>query len=89
MRSIGRLGVFDDVVEEPRGDGDHVELHVGEEIGHLERVDEVRFTGMADLSLVLERGEDIRPPEQLYVGLGVGRPDLFDEVLEPNHDPGV
>ncbi len=84
-----RLGVLDDVVEEPRGDGDDVEVHVGEEIGDLERVDEVRLTGMADLSLVLEGGEDIRPPEQLDVGLGVGRPDLFDEVLEPNHDPGV
>ena len=76
-------------MEEPGGDGDDVELHVGEEIGDLERVDEVRLARMADLSLVLEGGEDVRPPEQLDVGLGVGRPDLFDEVLEPNHDPGV
>ena len=85
----GRLRVFDDVVEEAGGDGHDVELHVGEEIRDLERVDEVRLPGVADLSLVLEGGEDVRPPEQLDVGLGVGGPDLFDEVLEPNHDPGV
>ena len=84
-----RLRVLDDVVEQPGGDGDDVELHVGEEIGHLERMDEIRLAGMADLSLVLEGGEDVRPPEQFDVGLGVGRPDLFDEVLEPNHVPGV
>ena len=52
-------------------------------------MDEVGLAGMADLSLVLEGGEHVRPPEQLDVGLGVGGPDLFDEVLEPNHDPGV
>jgi hypothetical protein len=44
---------------------------------------------MADLSLVLEGRKDVRPPEQFDIGLGVGRPDLFDEVLEPNHVPGV
>ncbi len=84
-----RLRVLDDVVEQAGGDRHDVELHVGEEIGHLERVDEVRLPGMADLSLVLERREHVRAPQQLDVGLGVGRPDLLDEVLEPNHDPGV
>ena len=81
--------VLDDVVEQAGGNGDDVELHVGEEVRDLERMHEVGFPGMTDLSLVLERREDVRPPQQLDVGLGVGRPDLFDEVLEPNHDPGV
>ena len=27
--------------------------------------------------------------QQLDVGVGIGRPDLLDEVLEPNHDAGV
>ena len=85
----GCLRVLDDVVEQSGGDRHDVELHVGEEIGHLERVDEVRLAGMADLSLVLERREHVRAPQQLDVGLGVGRPDLLYEVLEPNHDPGV
>ena len=80
------LGVLDDVVEQPGGDGDDVELHVGEQVGHLERVDEVGLARMADLSLVLEGREHVGPPEQLDVGLGVVGPDLFDEVLEPNHE---
>ena len=84
-----RLRVFDDVVEQPRGDGNDVELHVREEIGNLERMDEVRLPRVADLSLVLEGGEDVRPPQHLNIGLGVDRPDLFDEVLEPNHIRGV
>ena len=37
----GRQRVFDDVVEEAGGDGHGVELHVGEEVGDGERMDEV------------------------------------------------
>ena len=81
-----RLRVLDDVVEEPGGDRDDVELHVGEQVGDLERVDEVGLARMADLSLVLEGGEDVGPPQQVDVGVRVVRPDLFDEVLEPDHD---
>ena len=36
-----RLGVFDDVVEQPGGDRHDVELHVGELIRDLQRMDEV------------------------------------------------
>ena len=84
-----RLGVFDDVVEQARGDRDDVQLHVGELVGDLERVHQVGLAGMADLSLVLERGKDVRPPQQLDVGVRIGAPDLFDEVLEPDHEFGV
>ena len=38
-----RQGVFDDVVQQPGGDGDRVEPHVGENIRNLEGVDQVRF----------------------------------------------
>ena len=84
-----RLGVLDDVVEEAGGDRHDVELHVGEQVRDLERMHQVGLPGMAHLSLVLEGREDVRPPEQLDVGVGICRPDLFDEVLEPNHDFGV
>ena len=84
-----RLRVLDDVVEQAGGDGHDVELHVGEQVRDLERVDQVRLPGMADLSLVLERRENVGPPQQLDVGVGIGGPDLFDEVLEPDHDFGV
>ena len=40
---------------------------------------------MAHLSLVLQGGEDVGPAEQLQVGVRVVGPDLFDEILEPNH----
>jgi hypothetical protein len=40
---------------------------------------------MADLSPVLERGEDVGAPEQLDVGVGTIGSDFFEEVLESNH----
>ena len=65
----GRQRVFDHVVEEPGGYGDRVELHVREEVGDGQRMDQVGFAGMADLPPVLECREDIgasaaarRPP---------------------------
>ena len=39
-----RLRVLHDVVQEARGNGDDVEPHVGELVGDLEGVDEIRFT---------------------------------------------
>jgi len=73
-------------VQQPRGDRDDVELHVGEEIGDLERVHEVRLAGMAHLSLVLVGRKHVGPSEQFDVGIGICRADLFNEVLEPDHD---
>jgi len=40
---------------------------------------------MADLSPMLERGEDIGPPEQFNVGVRAVGPDFFEEILEANH----
>ena len=73
----GRQRVFDDVVEEAGGDGDRVELHVREEVGDREGMDQVGLAGMADLAPVLEGREDVGPPEQLDVGVRGYRPGLF------------
>ena len=81
-----RLGVLDDVVQQPGGDGDHVELHVGEQVGDLERMHEVGLARVAHLTLVLEGREDVRAPQQFGVGLRIAGPYLFDEVLEPDHE---
>ena len=81
----GGEGVLDHVVQEAGGDADDVELHVGEDVGDFERMDEVRLAGMADLSLVLEGREHIGPPEQLEVGVRTVGPDLVEQVLEANH----
>ena len=86
MRSMRGQRVLDDVVQEPGGDRHDVELHVGQEVGDRERVDQVGLAGMADLSPVLEGGEDVRPPEQLDVGVGAVGPDFFEEILEANHE---
>ena len=82
----GGEGVFDDVVEQPGGDADDVQLHVGEDVGDLERMDQVGLAGMADLSLVLEGRKHVGPAEQLEVRVGAVAPDLFEQVLEANHE---
>ena len=81
----GRQRVLDDVVEQAGGDGDRVELHVGEEVGDRERVDQVGLAGVADLAPVLEGREDVGPAQQLDVGVGAVGPDFFEEILEANH----
>ena len=79
------LGVLDDVVEQTSGDGHDVQFHVRQQVGDFDRMDEVGLPGVADLAFVFEGREDVRPPEQLDIGLGVVAPDLFHEVLEPDH----
>ena len=81
-----RLGVLDDVVEQAGGDGDDVELHVGEQVGDLERMHEVGLARMPHLSLVLEGRKDVRAPQQFGVGVRIAGAHLFDEVLEPDHE---
>ena len=85
MRSIGVCVSSTMSWSRPGGDCHDVQLHVGELVRHLERMDQVGLAGMADLSLVLEGREDVGPPEQFDVGIGVAGPDLFNEVLEPDH----
>ena len=63
--------VFDDVVQQTGGDGDFVELHVGENVGDFERMDEIRFAGGALLSFVLARRKEIGAPQQIEVRLRV------------------
>jgi hypothetical protein len=80
-----RQSVLDDVVEQPGGNRDRVELHVGEEVGDRQRVNQIGLTRMAHLAAVLERRKDVGPAQELDVGIGAVRPDLFDQVFEANH----
>ncbi len=77
--------VLDDVVQQARGDRHDVELHVCQEVGHREGVDQVGFPRMADLTAVLGGREHIRPAQELDVGVRAVGPDFFEEVFEPNH----
>ena len=81
-----RQGVFDDVVQQAGGHAHDVELHVRQDVGDFERMDEIRLARMADLPLVLEGRKHVRPAEQLEVCVWAVAPDLFEEVLEANHD---
>ncbi len=85
----GGEGVLYHVVQEAGGDGDDVQPHVGEDVGHFQRMDEVGLTGVAHLSLVLEGGKHVGPSQQFDVRFGVVDADFFDQVLEPNHGYGV
>jgi hypothetical protein len=40
---------------------------------------------MADLSPVLERGEDVGLPQQFNIGVRAVGPDLFKQILQANH----
>ena len=82
----GGQRVLDDVVEQAGGNRDRVELHVGEEVGDCQRVDQVGLARMADLAPVLEGREDVGPPEQLDVGVRAVGPDFFEQILEANHE---
>jgi len=72
-------------VEQAGRDGNGVELHVGEEVGDGERMDEVGLARVAHLSPVLERREHVGAPEHLDIGVRAVGPHFFEEVLEANH----
>ena len=81
----GGQRVFDDVVQQARRDGHGVQAHVREDVRDFERVDEVWLAGVAHLSLVLHRREDVGPPQQLDVGFRCVTANLLDQILEANH----
>src|SRR5262249_53815913 len=80
-----RQRVLDDVVEEARGDRDHVQLHVGKEVGDGQGMDQVRFAGVTDLAPVFECRKDVGAPQQLDVGVRTVGPDFFQQIFESNH----
>ncbi len=81
----GRQRVLDNVVEEAGGDGDGIELEVGQEVGDRQRVYQIGLAGVAYLPLVLEGGEHVGAPEQLDVGVRAVGPNFFQQILEANH----
>ena len=80
-----RQRVLDHVVEEAGRHRHDVELHLREKIGDLQRVDEIWLARVTDLSLVFQRGKDVRPPQKLEVGFGAVAPHFLEERLESNH----
>ena len=79
------LGVLDDVVEEAASDGDDVELEVGEDPGHFERMVKVGLARQTNLALMRLGGHHVGRAEQVEIGVGLVRPDPVADRLEPNH----
>jgi hypothetical protein len=82
---LRRLGVFEDVVEESGGDGNLVELQLGQEHRHADRVDEIGLARGAELVAVRLGGEDVRPAQEVLVGPRQVALDRLEDVLEPQH----
>jgi hypothetical protein len=78
-------GVFDDIVEEPGGDGDRVEPELDQKLGNRQRMDEIRLSRPSHLVAMLEGREDVGAPQQLDVGVGAVGSHLVQEVFESNH----
>ncbi len=82
----GRPGVLDGVVQQGRDDGGVIELEVGEDRRHFERVREVGITGGARLRAVRTHGIDIGAIEERLVGVGIVPAHALDELVLPHHD---
>jgi hypothetical protein len=48
-------------------------------------MDEIWFPGVADLSPMLERRENVGFPQQFDVGVRAVGPDFLQQILEANH----
>ena len=72
------LGVFDDVVEQGGAERSDVELHVREDVGHLDGMREERLTGKAGLRFVLLGGEIVRAAEEFEVVAGTAAAHFVD-----------
>ena len=82
----GSDGVLHDVVEQAGRHGHDVQLHVGERIGNLERMNQVRLARVAHLPFVFEGGKHVRPAQELQIGLRAVAPHFFQERVEANHE---
>ena len=85
----GDGGVFDGVVEQTGGDGSGVKLHLGEDFGDLERMDDVGLAGGAHLSVVVVDAElpGLFDGREIFAG-PVGA-DGLEEILEAGADGAV
>src|SRR5438128_7811696 len=80
-----RFGVFDGVVQQPRGNADGIEFEFGEDVGDFERVDEIRFARLANLAAMLAGREQVSPAQQFLIRAGMVLANFIDDGLEANH----
>jgi hypothetical protein len=80
-----RLGILDGVMQQGSYDGGVVELEVGQDRRDLERMGKIGIAGRARLRAMRLHGVDIGAVEQVFVGVGVIRPDPLDQIVLPHH----
>src|SRR5260370_40390688 len=78
-------GIFNHVVKQPRGNRDGVKAHVGQDVGDLQRMDEVRFARRALLAAMLASGKEVGATQHAEIGLRVVLLDLFADFVDANH----
>ena len=83
----GRERVLDRVVEDGGDDRLVVEVQVGEDAGHLDRVAVIRIAGGALLGAVRLHREDVGAVDHRLVGVRIVAPDLLDQFILPQHAP--
>ena len=81
----GRVGVLDRVVEERCGDRRIVELEVGEDCRHFERMREIGIAVGAPLRAMLLHGVDIGLVEQVLVRVRVVARHPLDKLVLAHH----
>jgi hypothetical protein len=82
----GRSRVLDGIVQQRRDDGGVIELEIGEDRRHFERMREIGIARGARLRAVRAHGIDIGAVEQRLVGLGIVPAHALDELVLPHHD---
>ena len=81
----GSFGILDGVVQQRRNDGGIVELEVGEDCRHLERMGEVGVAGRPGLRAMGPHGVDVGAIQQILIGIRVVGPDALDQIILPHH----
>ncbi len=74
--------VLEDVVQQPDRDADLVEAQLGQQIGDLQRVGDVRLAGGAPLIAVLFEGEVVDAPQELLVEGPAGALEALQDVFQ-------
>jgi len=80
------LGIFDYVVQQSSGYADRVEVEVGEQIGNLERMDEVRLARFTSLSAMFAGREEVCAAQEVFIRAGMISANLFEYGLDTNHN---
>ena len=81
----GRRGVLDGVVQQRDRDGRLVEMHVGEDRRHFERMREIEIAGSAALVAVLLHRIDVCLVEQRFVDVRLVALDALHKLVLTHH----